>query len=125
MPNTHIVIARGSVDGANVKFYTPEPYVQGSTAYVLNGKVYSQFVVRGGSNLFGYFESNPDAGEIQVDFAPAVGSTVQIFYWDRKPTLQAPLQDAAAVVAPRGELIGVVSEVEPEQITGVLEECEP
>jgi hypothetical protein len=109
VPNTHIVLARGAVDGTNVKFYTDEPYVPGSTAYILNGRVYSQFVPRGSSNPFGYIESNPDAGEIQVDFAPTGGSVVQILFWDRAPTVAPPVQKTAAVVEVRRELVGVIS----------------
>lgn len=121
MPNTHVVPAQGPVDGTNVRFYVPEPYVPGSTAYILNGKIYSQFAARGGFNPFGFVESDPDTGEIQVDFAPSIGSVVQILYWDRKPTVQAPIEALVGVPDEVDELIGVVSEQRPELIVGILE----
>lgn len=122
MPNTRIVLARGAADGVNVLFYTPEPYVPGSVAYILNGKVYSQFVPRGPSNPFGFVESRPDFGEVQVDFAPHVGDVVQLLFWDRRPTLTASIQDVAVVVETQRSMIGVVADKEVDQITGVLQE---
>ena len=42
MPNTRIVVAQGAIDGANTIFATGEPYVPGSTAYILNGRIHNQ-----------------------------------------------------------------------------------
>jgi hypothetical protein len=122
MPNTRLTLARGTVDGTNILFYTPEPYVAGSTAYVLNGRVYSQFAARGISNPFGYAESNPDTGEIQVDFAPQPGDIVQIFFWDRQPTREAQVKEVEVIVAERQEIIGVVQEPVPDVIVGIVQE---
>jgi hypothetical protein len=98
MSNTRIVPAVGDIDGINVVFYVSEPYVPGSTAYILNGKIYSQYAARGGFNLFGFFESDPDAGQITVDFAPSIGSTVQILYWDRKPTVPPLIEQLVGTI---------------------------
>jgi hypothetical protein len=116
MPIAKIVLAGGLIDGSNTVFSTPEPYVPGSTAYILNGRIHSLSL----SDSFGYSESDPALGQITVDEAPLVDDVVQIFYWS---PVVAPLPTAAGatgIVTVRTRLVGVVGPPAVPSITGII-----
>jgi len=119
MPNTRIVTAGGAIDGVNVKFYTPVPYVPGSTAYILNGRT------RRAELDDGYLETNPGTGEITVSEAPLSGDVVQIFFTDTAPSVSSPLEKISATLSTTTRLTGTLSEVKPLRITGVLHNACP
>lgn len=129
MPNTRIVVARGAVDGVNVVFGVGEPYVPGSTAYVLNGRVHNQALARGPENDYGYVELDPGVGTIQVDNPLVDGDVVQIFYWDRKVAPAPPVQSITGVVgigvAGQQRAQGVVADVVPQRLSGVVSTAGP
>lgn len=116
MPNTHLVVAQGLIDGVNRVFLAGMPYVPRSTAYVLNGRIHSQDTVGSGT---GYVESNPDLGEITVDVAPLEGDVVLIYFEDR---LVAPAPEVQAIVGVVSTPVirGVVQTPAPNQITGIV-----
>lgn len=120
MPNTRIVIARGAIDGVNTVFSTGEPYVPGSTAYILNGRIHNRLLARGADNDYGYVELSADAGTIQVDNPPAIDDVVQIFYWDRKVAPTPEITRLAGVVTTGQQVQGVAREQVPERLAGVV-----
>lgn len=120
MPNARILPAIGAIDGVNVRFAVPEAFVPGSAAYILNGRIYSQFSARGITNPFGFFEGDPDKGEIIVDFPPVPGDVVQILYMDRKPTVEPTLTSARADVVAQDRVQAVVTEPKPTVIEGAV-----
>jgi hypothetical protein len=120
MATVRIVLAQGAIDGVNTVFAVGEPYVPGSTAYVLNGRIHSRSVPRGPDNDFGYVELSPDAGTIQVDVPPLDGDVVQIFYWSRVVPPAPPIERLAGVVRESERLQGVVREVVPERLVGIV-----
>lgn len=124
MANVRIVLAQGAVDGSNTIFATGVPYVPGTTAYILNGRIHSLTLARGVDNPYGYVELDPEGGTIQVDNPPEIDDVVQIFFWDRR-VLPAPpvtrltgtLRPAApssrtpcAPSAPEQQLVGMLRE---------------
>ena len=114
MPNTRIVTAGGAIDGVNVKFYTPVPYVPGSTTYILNGRT------RRADLDDGYTESSPGTGEITVSEAPLPGDVVQIFFTDTAPSVSSPIEKLSAAVSVKTQLTGTLKIVEPTKIIGIL-----
>ncbi len=120
MPNARIVVAQGTIDGANTVFACGEPYVPGSAAYILNGRIHNAQAARGPENAFGFFELSPDSGTIQVDNPPLVGDVVQIFFWDRKVVPAPAVTQLTGTVASGQRIQGSVRPVEPEQLTGVV-----
>lgn len=122
MPNTRIVIARGAIDGVNTVFSTGEPYVAGSTAYILNGRIHNRLLPRGPDNDYGYIELSADAGTIQVDHPPLVDDVVQIFYWDRKVAPAPAVQVLTGTVSEgsRNRPQGVIREQVPTRLAGVV-----
>jgi len=116
MPNARIVTAGGAIDGVNVKFYTPVPYVPGSTAYILNGRIHRPDFDDG------YVESNPGVGEITVNEAPLDGDVVQIFFTDTAPSIASPLEKISATLSTTTRLTGTLSQAKPVKITGILKE---
>jgi hypothetical protein len=120
MPNTRIVIARGAIDGVNTVFTTGTPYVPGSAAYILNGRIHNQALPRGPDNDYGFVELSPDSGTIQVDNPPVSGDVVQIFFWDRLVTPAPPVQSLTGVVNTKTPLQGVAREPEVTKLTGVV-----
>ena len=117
MANARIVLAQGLVDGSNRVFATGEPYVAGSTAYILNGRIHNRLSV--GSD-FGFIELDPDAGTIQVDVAPVVDDVVQIFYWSRKVAPPPAITRLAGVVDEPNHAEGVVREPRVDRLSGVI-----
>lgn len=118
MPNTRIVVAQGTIDGVNTIFATGTPYVPGSTAYILNGRIHNQKTL---DSPFGYVELDPDLGTIQVANPPLLNDVVQIFFWDRIVTPPPPIQQlTGTVVAGATPIQGVVAEAMPTRLTGVV-----
>ena len=125
MANARIVLAQGLIDGVNTVFATGVPYVAGSAAYILNGRIHNKALARGPENSFGYIELDPDAGTIQVDIPPETDDVVQIFFWDRLVTPPPPI---AVLVGrlPAGSgtdqpLQGVIREPVVARLSGVLQ----
>lgn len=75
-------VALGVVDGVNVVFTTPTPYVGGSVAVFLNGQL------KRADFMDGWVETNPSLGVVTLLMAPepaAFGNpddVVQVFYLD-------------------------------------------
>lgn len=63
----------GPIDGSNVDFYVPTPYVAGTVRYWRNGQLLLDDNV---------LEVNPFTGLIRVSEPPRVGNVVQFFYLD-------------------------------------------
>ena len=122
MPTVRIVIALGAIDGVNTVFATGTPYVPGSTAYILNGRVHNLHLAHGANNDYGYVELDPDAGTIQVDNPPELDDVVQIFFQDRI-VVPAPAIDRIAAVLRTERLQGVVREPNPERLVGIIRKC--
>jgi hypothetical protein len=150
MANARIVLAQGLIDGVNTIFSTSVPYVAGSTAYILNGRIHNKALARGPENDYGYIELSADAGTIQVDIPPETDDVVQIFFWDRLVTppppitvlvgtiptgpgggtsssgrpLQGVIRDPAVTrlsgVLQANKLTGVVRSTEPGRLSGVV-----
>ena len=120
MPNARIVLAQGSIDGANTVFGTGVPYVPGSTAYILNGRIHNQQLARGPENDYGFVELDPNGGTIQVDNPPLVDDVVQIFFWDRLVAPAPVVQQLTGVVSKVKRLQGVVQPIVPKRIVGVI-----
>lgn len=110
MANARIVLAQGLVDGFNRTFSVGEPYVPGSTAYILNGRIHGQ----------GFVELSPDGGTIQVDVAPLVDDVVQIFYWSRKIVPSPTVTRLSGVVDEPNRVEGVVRPAAPDRLSGVV-----
>jgi hypothetical protein len=108
MPNAQVRLAIGPIDGTNVVFYTPVPYVPSSTAYIINGRTYSSLAPRGSFNPYGYFESNPDVGQITLDFPPQPGDVVQILFSDRQPSPTPPQVQISGSVSVNSGIVGTV-----------------
>lgn len=135
MPNARIVLAQGLINGVNKVFATGVPYVAGSTAYILNGRVHNQHLLRGPDNDYGFIELDPDSGTIQVDNPPVDGDVVQIFFWDRVVSPPGPITrltgtislpaTAGGLGAPpqSGRLTGVLREVLPMRLVGIIKRC--
>lgn len=122
MPNPRLVLAQGLIDGSNRVFYTGTPYVPGSTAYILNGRIHSRSLPRGPENDYGYEETAPDAGVITVDVAPLTDDVVQIYFMDRLVTPAPPVQNVSAQTITGRSLRGVVQQ-QPDaaqRITGIV-----
>lgn len=114
------MLAQGSVDGINRVFATGEPYVPGSTAYILNGRIHNRALPRGPDNDYGYIELDPASGTIQVDNPPRIDDVVQIFFWSRK-VLPAPAVDRiVGVVSTPQRVQGVIREQVPTRLVGVV-----
>lgn len=112
MPIARIVLASGAIDGTNTVFSTGGfPYVPGSTAYILNGRIHSQSIAGGADYDYGFTESNPGAGEITVDNAPLVGDVVQIFFWDTAPYVEI-VGTLTAHIKPEQRLVGKIEEIQ-------------
>jgi hypothetical protein len=120
MANVRIVLAQGLINGVNKVFATGEPYVPGTTAYILNGRIHNKALARGPENDYGYIELDPDAGTIEVDNAPLVDDVVQIFYWSRVVVPAPPIDRLTGVVHVGARMQGVVREVTPERLSGVV-----
>lgn len=120
--NARIVLAQGLIDGANTVFRTGVPYVPGSTAYILNGRIHSLQAARGPENPYGYTESSPDSGEITVDEPPLDGDVVQIFFWDRL-VVPVPAVTRLSGVIRETRLRGVVREPVVERLVGIIRKC--
>jgi hypothetical protein len=120
MPNARIVLAQGAIDGVNTVFGCGQPYVAGSTAYILNGRIHNQTAARGPDNDYGFVELDPDGGTIQVDNPPVDGDVVQIFFWDRLVTPAPPITSLTGVVKTKQHLEGVAREDQPERLSGVV-----
>lgn len=118
MPNARIVLAQGVIDGANTTFGTGVPFVPGSTAYILNGRIHNQALPRGPDNDYGFVELDPDGGTIKVDNPPLLDDVVQIFFWDRLVTPAPPITNLTGVVRTKQRLEGVAREDVPERLTG-------
>jgi hypothetical protein len=126
MSNTRIVLAQGAIDGINTVFATGVPYVTGSTAYILNGRVHNQALARGPDNPYGFVELDPDSGTIQVDTPPETDDVVQIFYADRRVTPPAAITHLTGVVhtaaAQNTTLIGVIHTPTVTRLVGIIKE---
>ncbi len=120
MTNVRIVLAQGLIDGSNRVFATGEPYVPGSTAYILNGRIHNLKAARGPDNDFGYIELDPDAGTIEVDNAPLLDDVVQIFFWSRVVIPAPAIDRLTGVVTTGGRVQGVVREPTAERLVGVV-----
>jgi hypothetical protein len=114
MANARIVLAQGLIDGVNTIFSTGVPYVAGSTAYILNGRIHSQSLARGPDNDFGYIELDATAGTIQADLPPELDDVVQIFFWDRRVTPAPPITVLVGTI-PSGSGGGASSSGQPLQ----------
>jgi len=117
MANTRIMLMQGLIDGSNRVFSTGVPYVLGSTAYILNGRIHNRL---GSDSDYGYVESNPDSGEITVDVAPLTDDVVQLFFWDRVVSPPSPIQQLTGVVVTGATLTGVAREPVVERLSGVV-----
>ena len=120
MANARIVVAQGTIDGINTVFATGTPYVPGSAAYILNGRIHNQALQRGPDNDYGFVELSPDSGTIKVDNPPTSGDVVQIFFWDRLVTPAPLVQSLTGVVNTQTPLQGVAREPEVTKLTGVV-----
>jgi hypothetical protein len=121
MANARIVLAQGAIDGVNTVFSTGVPYVPGSTAYILNGRIHNQALQRGPDNDYGYIELSPDSGTIQVDNPPLHCDVVQIFFWDRRVTPPPPITQLTGVVHTKQQLEGIAREDQPERLSGIVQ----
>lgn len=119
MPNTRLVVAQGLINGLNRVFLTGEPYVSGSTAYILNGRIHSQGTL---DSRFGYVESNSDTGEITVNEAPVDGDVVLIYFQDRRVAPVPKVQTIIGVTASSMPILGVVQSPAPTPILGVAQD---
>ena len=117
MPNSKIVSAIGNIDGVNVRFFAGEPYTPGYTRYILNGRIHAP-----SSDDYSFAETNPDAGEITVTYAPEDGDVVQLFILDRRPTVIASVQTlVGAVHAHAPKLLGALTASQTSPLRGVLQ----
>jgi hypothetical protein len=124
MATARIVLAQGLIDGVNRVFSAGVPYVAGSTVYILNGRLHSSKAARGPENDYGYTELDPDSGTIEVDIPPVDGDVVQIFFWDRLVAPPLPFARLIGTIsAPATRLTGVLREVKPTRLVGVLKRC--
>jgi hypothetical protein len=117
MANARIVLAQGLINGSNKVFSTGVPYVPGSTAYILNGRIHNR---AGIDSDYGFSETNPDAGEITVDIAPLTDDVVQIFFWDRLVQPAPPITQLTGVVQTSTSLTGVARDPEVTRLSGVV-----
>lgn len=69
-------VASGSVDGVNTTFRVSVPYVPGSLALFVNGKLYRQ------DWDDGWIETNPATGTFDLKEAPLAGDVIQVFFTD-------------------------------------------
>lgn len=120
MANARIVLAQGLINGVNKVFSTGIPYVLGSTAYILNGRIHNRAIPGGPDYEYGFTETNPDAGEITVDIAPLTDDVVQIFFWDRLVTPAPPITQLTGVVQTSTSLTGVARDPEVTRLSGVV-----
>lgn len=120
MANVRIVLAQGAIDGVNRVFATGEPYVPGSTAYILNGRIHNRSLPRGPDNDYGYIELDPAAGTIEVDNPPLTDDVVQIFFWSRKVVPAPAVDRIVGVVAAPQHVQGVIREQVPARLVGVV-----
>jgi hypothetical protein len=122
MPNVRIVVAQGAIDGVNTTFSTGVPYVPGSTAYILNGRIHNKALSGNADYGYGYVELDPDAGTIQVENPPLPGDLVQIFFWDRVVLPAPPVGQITGTVAtgPGAPIQGTVRTVQPTRLVGVV-----
>lgn len=134
MPNARIVLAFGAINGSNRVFSAGEPYVPGSVAYILNGRIHNQKLARGVDNDYGFIELDANAGTIEVDNAPLTDDVVQLFFWDRRVQPQPTVTRMSGVVSTKQHTEGIVREprperlvgtVSPKQIQGVIRQPEP
>ena len=129
--NARIVLAQGLIDGVNRVFQTGVPYVPGSTAYILNGRIHSLRLARGPENDYGYLETNPATGEITVDVPPDIDDVVQIFFWDWLVAPPPPITSLTGTIPTgaagsstgggRQTLTGVIREPVPARLAGVVQ----
>jgi hypothetical protein len=117
MANARIVLAQGLIDGVNRVFSAGEPYVAGSVAFILNGRIHNQASI---DSDYGFIELSPDAGTIQVTNAPLVGDVVQIFYWSRRILPPPEVTRLTGNVDQSTRVAGVVRPVAPERLSGVV-----
>ena len=117
MSNTRIVLAQGLINGVNKIFSTGVPYVPGSTAYILNGRIHNRLGI---DSDYGFAETNPDSGEITVDVAPLTDDVVQIFFWDRLVTPTPPISHLTGVVKAGPDLTGVARDPVVTRLSGVV-----
>lgn len=105
-------VALGVVDGVNVLFTTPTPYVAGSVAVFLNGQL------KRADFMDGWVETSPSLGQVTLSMPPepaAFGNpddVVQIFYLDTSDVLPetevTPLRGSIQVMSDlTGELVEV------------------
>jgi hypothetical protein len=120
MANARIVLAQGVIDGSNRVFGTGVPYVAGSTAYILNGRIHSPSIARGPDNDYGYSELDPASGTIEVDNAPVDGDVVQIFFWDRMVQPVSPVAQLTGIVRSTTPLVGVAREPQTTRLSGIV-----
>jgi hypothetical protein len=120
MANVRIVLAQGAIDGSNRVFATGEPYVPGSTAYILNGRIHNLKAVRGPENDYGYIELSADAGTIEVDIPPLPDDVVQIFFWSRVVIPPPAIERLTGVIGAREQVQGVIREPTKERLVGVV-----
>jgi len=130
MANARIVLAQGVIDGVNRTFGTGVPFVPGSTAYILNGRIHNRALARGPDNDYGYIELDPNGGTIQVDIPPDIDDVVQIFFWDRLVTPPPPITvltgtlptgaGGSGIGGGRQTLTGVIREPVPARLAGVV-----
>ena len=64
----------GVVNGVNLDFATPSPYVSGSLRAFLNGRLVTQWLDDG------FNEVDPSAGTFRMKVAPIAGDTLYGFY---------------------------------------------
>lgn len=122
MATPRFEVAIGVVDGANLIFYTPTPYLLGSAAVFLNGQL------KRADFADGWVESNPSLGEVTLLQPPqpaAFGNpddVVQVFYLDpTSPVAEVPDTEItvlhAVVLDTVDALVANLSEVQPIRAT--------
>lgn len=97
MPYPHFEVMTGPIDGVNTTFYVSLPYKPGSLAVLLNGQLKRKDFTR-----YGWIESNPSTGEVELTTPPLLGDVVQAFFLD-----MSPMQPGEEVCSIRATLVEV------------------
>ena len=96
MANPMFEVLSGIVDGSNRAFRYSTAYIPGSTAVYLNG----QLILAPVSD---WTESNPDAGEITMTYAPKTRDVVSGFAMDRMPAFTQSIVSSSLTVSKQNQ----------------------